>query len=933
MFLQQQAIIDKRTRPKFVQGRVDYYNADGKTMVADSKFVTSEPILGGQHYYLRVKEGYKISRVVFFDSASDKRIQSHTFSPNGSDLSGDTSGGTTVYIRESLAHRTKSEKMWTWIPTGGYVRVIVCKDDVLQTTIDDQVVYTGSDITPDDDMVDAFYLFDHVFSQPSTDRPSQARPNYHIGKMLARQVGAVYAQSRLATQDGSYTGAEGSVCTGVPYSAVSGQRPGSMNMAKPSMETYLSLWHNRRSLMYTEKPKASTGSPSVSEYGIVWDETDSRVHQFGKFAYGMVCNCAAATVFGMPEDVDENIWGTIDTSSNPNKLFTKVNYNSLEALKNDNASLLRSFDVMYTSGNHVLVITDVYNMGGERFIEVFESDANCRLRLFTPQTFYNYYMTKHSGAFTIVRPKKAFYDQVGVYDFRPVAGAPTTPRERTRYIPNDDICTFAGDKATFASGDPVWLNVRQTNGATGATFDSIRLYRKDGESYELVQTITMSTPASGHRKTFTDDGTNDVVWDIEVTSLFADGTLSGLFEATAYNSSTHAESAPTRFEVLNIGLSNACRVGLSANGSINYDLLATIDGNALAVGAERDVFIRALDSHYMRYCNNFHTYAHHHVHDHEEGKYGVMLANVQASLGTGDYCQLAVKGEYGYAFARLQLTSKTSLISSATINDGKYLSITDGNMYTANGSSTDRNWRVYVKAVGSDQRGKTFRIVYDDRLTHTGYHMVVSQYNAADASGIGSATRIKSQVIHRLGAPATGETRFVDVVIDAACTYIAVSTAKDSMGNSIIRDMVEMDVPVQTADEGYDYYFGWVDIPTEKLMLADMTAASLLTYATGYHSGETTQVRKTVTAEDVARYSNQIPFILYRDNHQPNSGSLLSGGAVTQWDRNSFEGTSASGNNWDTLGGKQVSIGGVTYRVASLWGNYNANDIIEIHFD
>lgn len=905
MFLQQQAIIDKRTRPKFVQGRV-VSTTTLDTIDGHSKFVSSEPILGGQHLFLRVKEGYKISHITFFDQVSKRYNGNNRFA---------------LWNRDTLTHNTKSYNLRSWIPAGAYARVTVCKADVVVGSSE----VTGSDMTPADDFIDVFYLLDQVFMQPSSARPTQAKPSYLVGKMLARQVANNNNKALLALKDGSFSGASNNMSMGVPYCSVSGQRPGSMNMAKPSMETYISLWHNRRSLMYTEKPHATTGSPSASEYGIVWDESDPRVHEFGKYAYGMVCNCAASTVFGMPEDVDENIWGNTT-------LFSTV-YGTLSAMLSDNAAALRSLDVIYTSGNHVLVITDVYRKGSDTLIEVFEADNAATLRLFTPQSMYDHFMTKYSGAFKFVRPLQAFYDQVGVYDFRAVAGAPTTPRERTLYVPNDDICTFAGDKATFASGDPVWLNVRQTNGATGATFDSIRLYRKDGESYTLVQTLAMSTPASGHRKTFTDDGTNDVVWDIEVTSLFADGTLSGLFEATAYNSSTHSESAPTRFEVLNIGLSYACRVGLSANGSINYDLLATIDGNSLAVGAERDVFIRALDSHYMRYCNNFHTYAHHHVHDHEEGKYGVMLANVQASLGTGDYCQLAVKGEYGYAFARLQLTSKTSLISGATINDGKYLSITDGNMYTANGSSTDRNWRVYVKAVSSDQRGKTFHIVYDDRLTHTGYHMVVSQYNAADASGIGSSTCIKKQVIHRLGAPATGETRFVDVVIDAACTYIAVSTAKDSMGNSIIRDMVEMDVPVQTADEGYDYYFGWVDIPTEKLMIADMTAASLLTYATGYHSGETTQVRKTVTAEDVARYSNQIPFIMYRDNHQPNSGRLLSGGAVTQWDRNSFEGTSASGNNWDTLGGKQVSIGGVTYRVASLWGNYNANDIIEINFD
>ena len=905
MFLQQQAIIDKRTRPKFVQGRI---GGSTDTLMESDYFVSTEPILGGQHYYLRVKQGYRIAYIAFYDRETGVRIANHWYNPSKSDFS--------EVATNTIEHVNPSERPETWVPSEAYVRVTVCKANVVLT---DGVPSGGDTMTPADDFVDAFYLFDHVMMQPNG-KGTVSPALYDMAMRLARQVNGVYELGRTATntQAGSWysQGNDNRYCIGVPYSAVNGQRPGSMNQMMPSMETFLSLFGNRRSLLYTETPQNGT-----SEYGIDWNHNTAPVSAYGRFAFGMVCNCAAATVFGVPESTDENIWSD-------SHLFEQQ-YSSLSAMLSDNAAKLQSMDVVYKQNSHVFVITNVYRLAsGEVFLEIFESTANCCLRLMTPQKMYDHYTNK-GGSWVFTRPKQAYYDMVGRYDFRAVAGAPTTPRERSHYVPNLDICTFVGDKATFASGDPIWINVRKSNGSTNATFDQLKVYRMVGGSRVLVETRTLST-TSAHKKTY-DDG--DVLWDINVSDLFYDGTLSGLFEATAYNSVTHAESAPTRFEVLHIGIANAYRVGLTIGGNTNYDLLALLKDGAQDDDGGRDGFVRALQADYTVVRNNHATYAHHIRHGHEEGKYGLALAETHLSLTTSGYCQLAVKGAYGYAFVRKSLSTLTSLLSGATTISGKAL--------TASGAQdTHSGWITYIKEVPAEAVGKTYTIIYNDRIYLTGNHIVVAQYNsgAATANAIGTANLIAgtNQVVHRLKGNTDYETHMYDVKIAEGCKYIAIGMPLDVCQVPLVRDMVaveELGDLVKSEDVGFDFYFGWVGNPTQSGMLKDATAASLLTYATGYHGSETTQVRKTVTAEDVAEYTRQIPFIMWRDNHQPDSGRMMSSGMVTQWDRNSFEGTSTSGNNWDTLGGKQVSIGGVSYRVACLYGIFNVNDTIEINFD
>lgn len=908
MYIQHQNIIKKATSLRWEPGLLRYNASDYADGVDSSNdyFVTSERIPGGQHFYLRVKEGYKVAYIVFYDRDTRKIVVNRSAAsswkyavyPNGEALN-----SYSPVVRDSLSGPTLSGRTFTFIPADWYVRICVCKDDVEGAAGE---VTAGSTMTVADDFVDAFYLFDSVY----TARDKTGRPSFYDTAMLiARQLNAINVHPRaLVKRSASLTNVENSRQLGVPYIKVSAQRPGSMSHFYPSLETYLSLWSNRRSLLYTEWPYHN-----VSEYGIDW-QTWSLGYSYGNMPYGMVCNCVPSTLFGMPEGLNESVW---DNS----KLMTKL-YSSQEAMAAADAVKLRPMDVIYESGNHVMVVTGVFHIGGETFIEILESSKDCTLYVITPAQLK--VMGDNRGrTFQFVRPKADFFRWAGHYTPQQTAGLATRIRERVpQYVPNEDICTFLGDKVTLASGDMLWLNVRQTNGSTNATFDAIRIYQLQDDSYSLLQTMAISQPVSAHRKQFAD---GDVVWDIDVSTLFADGTLTGLFMATAYNRGTHAESAPTYFEVLNLGTPTAWRIGLSYGGNTTYDLLTRLPDEALA--CDREIFVRALNASSERQAGNYATHAHYLHRSHEEGKYGMQLVSLRGSLASDSQCQMAVKGVYGYAFARRTVSSLTSLLSSASQLNATCLSIT--------GSTVGKNgWTTYVRAISSSQRGKTYSILFNDILSHSSYNMVVAQYTAADAASISADNLIKAHVVHRLNDGTTEETRMVDVVIDNDCTFLAVSTPNDINDSPLLRDMVELPVSlVRAEDTGFDYYFGWVGNPTEKLMLEDMSPASLLAYARGYMVSYTPQLNVTVSAADVAeRADRNLFFLMWRDENPPVAGRLNSGGLVTIWDSSSFEGSSGTDGDWNTYKDKQVTIGGIVYRVAGFYGDMGIGDTIQISF-
>ena len=931
MLLQQQNIIDKRTRLRWRRARPVYSTTMLNDVLSpDSYFLTSEPILGGQNYYVRLKEGFKVAFIIFYDREKRIRLRSQWNTRNGYTLNYQHDGAP-ANIRDTVYGVDRKTFVPTWIPTGAYVRVVACRDDVvLEGSSSDSSsvgnnVASGTEIGDVNDPVELFFLADTVQMQ----RGMEGRPEGYTQRMrLARQVTNVYVRSRVATKNyttenggGSFkgNGAENSKMIGVPYAAVSGHHLGVLNLGWLGMETYLSLWGNRRSLVYTELPKFQ-----ISEYGLSWTLSDN-VSSYGSFAYGMVCNSVPATLFGMPERANETIWGQI-ASGSLSGMFETV-YKNTAAMRADGGAKFRPMDVIYVNGQHVYVLTAVYERGGERWFEMMESSNQCQLFLVTAQMIadrLDYEQEQDSArVYKFVRPKAAFYERVGHFDYKKVAALADEVRHTAqKYEPNDDICTFAGDKATFAQGDAIWLNVRQTNGTTRATFDTIKIYRKAGERYVEETSMAMSQPASsGHRKTFTADGSNDVVWDIDVTSYFAD--KEGLYEATAYNSVTEAESAPVRFEVI--------KVEIVAAYSVGSDKMMAILGEGM-VKEGRTAFVQAMKSNYTKITSNYANHAHYLVPKGTEGYYGLVLVDVGA--GEIGKAALMVKGEYGWAQKCIDKTEARS----------NYLSIAGGATSVAGAISADTgarvtpsNWHLLVKTLPDSLKGKTVQILFND-VARGSYNIMVAQYTTTDPANFTSSTLVKKQFLRGtkyIDPEPTGETVMADVKIADNAAAIAVSMPNDLVnGLSYVGAMVLMPSSVnlvKAEDVGYDYYVGWIDNAINKDDLEDKTAEWLLAYAKGYMVSETPTYTKTVKAEE-AKGKKQMYYILWQDDHAPQSGTKSGEVSDITWVSENFTGDGSDTKAWITYGGKMVTIGDTDYHVACWLESCDAGDILTINF-
>ena len=595
MILQTSSINYKRSRLRFVQGR-PVRRADSADEIdsTDMYFLTSDPIPGGQHFYIRVKDGYKLAYVIFFDRDMRKYLSYEGWRYWITSLITPAAG---LVIRDNVSVESATSRP-TWIPSECYVRVVVCREETVLESAYGPVL-DGAELTPSDDFVDKFRLFDNVLLQR---RRAYTPTFYKQGMFAARQVNAVYAPVRVqpkryATDATGPSGSDTtSVCHGVPYSATP-QLGGQVNYGQTGIETYLSAWGNRRSLMYTDYPKQS-----ISEYGITYLR-EQHVVANGYYAYGMVCNDAVSTVLGLAARCDETMWGNLST----------VLYSTPQSMLDDNGAKLRSFDIVMTSPNHVFVITDIFeDEDGELFFEIFESSGPCRFFLLTLQRLF--YKTTHDGTrkYVFYRLNNSYLNKTGnllgrfYHNFAPVPGLPTEVRKRVpRYVPNDDISTFLGNKVTIAAGDMLWLNVRQYNGTTRETFTHLKFKRYYAalQMYVLADTVEMVQPAAGHVNTFSD---GDVVWDIDVSARFAsrpqdlDGPHTGLWQVTAYSPATGRESEPVEFEVLDFAL-------LSAKSGYNKGMTLVAFDLPSSLRDGRHVFFRPMMADTEPLHNNYMT--------------------------------------------------------------------------------------------------------------------------------------------------------------------------------------------------------------------------------------------------------------------------------------------------------------------------------------
>lgn len=234
-----------------------------------------------------------------------------------------------------------------------------------------------------------------------------------------------------------------------------------------SPRTFLTALQNKRSLMYTENLRQGSIS---SGYGISYYNLNNESSTY----YGIVCSGFVSHVLGLDFLV-------------PSDQF--VFFDGMVEIPNPNADNVRPFDVFIESG-HVYTITDIYkdDFGKVKYIVISEAVTPlCASRPYTAEWF-NLRMGDCLHAFR--------YEDLGERTDVPdwsqwVAAMPEDVIQNV--VANHDICTFAGDYATFATGDKIYLNA-----IPGSTYTKVQLYKDEEPTPTEIDITALSPDADGY---------------------------------------------------------------------------------------------------------------------------------------------------------------------------------------------------------------------------------------------------------------------------------------------------------------------------------------------------------------------------------------------------------------------------------------------------
>lgn len=311
----------------------------------------------------------------------------------------------------------------------------------------------------------------------------------------------------------------GDICIGPPYS-----QPYQYQKFFPqdvSARTFLTALLNKRSLIYTEVISSAVGAHS--EYGISYTGDTYR-----KAYYGAVCSSFVDYILGL-----KPVYMTSDYSHTNSSIdITSVGDPTLATLKD----VLKPFDILHHNG-HVTIVSDMLldEYGHLKYIIMDEMTGPGPFRaIYAPEDFMHrfteesYSIRRYSG-----------WNKTATVDIDDDS-ASLVPINRedciVKPICSEDIQTFAGDYATFETGDKIILNARRGGIYTGAN-----VY-KNGT---LVDTIDITGLS------------NDTIYSDSATEDWILITLTGTLSAGKYEvrlTDGTNETVGTFFEVIGITL-------------------------------------------------------------------------------------------------------------------------------------------------------------------------------------------------------------------------------------------------------------------------------------------------------------------------------------------------------------------------------------------
>ena len=675
-------------------------SAETRPNVTHEQAVTTTPIYGGAAFCFEAASGYRVMVIALYDAATGECIQYNPYNLN---------------FQMAFSNRGRVESMV--VHKSQYVRLTLINVDPPETN--DYTPYNtpAGNVSPSDNVIGSFWRINPMYYE----RMASTRTGYANIRYRAKQLANITWCPLVKMELGGDYGAQdnwylaGKTYMGVPYSEAGVQDK--FLGVTVSLRQFFTALQNKRSVAYTENPRSTTEHPNgVSEYGISYNVSSSLKSSENYF--GTVCSAFLVYVLGLK--------GMYSAAQ-----FGSLGYSSVTVERESDCADLRPGDIMQ-SENHVRIIIDIWKdaSGAVHYIEVIESNsATVLTRLMTPAAFIDF-----MGSMTVLRPTTL--PNVAVEDTPWIWQEPMDDVEPAPTI-DADICTFAGDYASFAKGDIIYLNVNRDHGR----YENVTLERHNGTEYVLAETLSLGNFPS------VQPDEDDVV-DLSLTSL---NLPVGKYRAKAVGDGT--ASGYTYFEVL--GGDITCHEVESGNNI----RLENMNGDPESVQMVWN------NSGYLDNKNHVATL---NAEEKERGMFRFGYAH-----GTGTLVRLTVKGDYGKVGIDFSKEAKTNYLTRSS-NKG---SVSSGGF---NGSGTIISWEGFnVSKVIACYPGYLYRYAFVRGSTVTAERVAFYDVPLANIDNMTQAQINAMVPIAIRSFPLNGDTvgtfRMHDFIAPAGATCMRIS--------------------------------------------------------------------------------------------------------------------------------------------------------------
>lgn len=315
--------------------------------------------------------------------------------------------------------------------------------------------------------------------------------------------------------------------TGIPYSSVSeyDKRIG----FDVSLHTFMTALHNPYSVLYTECVRYAY---SQSAYGRQYYGPENS----GPF-YGGVCSNFADYCVGMPVPyITAQLRGVMGNL---------VQSGVVSPVYDQSANGARRGDII-VNPNHTMYVKDVWRKNGVVTKVLVSEEAQPKARDKDVMTASEFNTFLGSNGNVLVRYNE-LYKNIKYEPSPYVAVGDEIPQA---VVYNDDICTFAGDKAAFIEGELIYIH------CLNLAYPQMELYKGD----TLLMTITL---ASDSRAAKTSD---ELAYAVNLSN---DNLTYGKYKCRLKNGDTYSDY--TYFEIIN------------AEVTVNGDIAEYSSANGVAV--------------------------------------------------------------------------------------------------------------------------------------------------------------------------------------------------------------------------------------------------------------------------------------------------------------------------------------------------------------